>query len=173
MPHRAALLIVVLSSLAASAQSASDCQGLQAIVSELRQLRQALQTSNALVTRAQIALYRLQRENEALARAMQRVADARSNVAKAESGKNQKTLEMDEGRAASTHTDNAKAQQIFEEVELPKLKAELELLQKQEHQARAEKAEAEQQFRDEQNKLDGLNDLLDRYNAALEDVGRK
>ena len=30
-----------------------------------------------------------------------------------------------------------------------------------------------QQLRDEQIKLDGLNDMVDRYNNALEDVGRK
>jgi len=47
------------------------------------------------------------------------------------------------------------------------------MLQKQERHARTEEAEAEQQVRDEQVKLDGLNNLLDRYNTALEEVGRK
>lgn len=61
----------------------------------------------------------------------------------------------------------------FEEVVLPGLQSELEMLRRQEQQARAQEAEAEQQVRDEQLKLDGLNDLLDRYNKALEDVGRK
>ena len=103
---------------------------------------------------------------------MQRVIDARSNVAKAETGKNQKALEIQQGGAASNHSDSAQFRQMFEEVELPKLKAELELLQKQERQARGEEAEAEQQLRDEQTKLDGLNDLLDRYNNALEQIGR-
>ena len=79
---------------------------------------------------------RLQRANESLTRAMQRVSDARSNVAKAETGKNQKALEIQQYNAASNHSDNAQSRQMFEEVELPKLKAELELLQKQEQQAR-------------------------------------
>ena len=102
-------------------------------------------------------------------------SDARSNVTKAETGKNQKALELEiqQGTAALNHIDNAQARQMFEEVELPKLKFELALLQKQEQQARAEEAEAEQQLRDEQTKLDGLNDLLDRYNNALEEAGRK
>ena len=172
--HRSASLILILALASVPAfTQATECQSLQAIAAELRQLRHDLQTSNAMATRAQIALYRLQRENEALARAMQRVSDARSNLVKAETGKNQKALEIEQGRAASSHTDNPKSQQIFEEVELPRLKAELELLQKQERQARAEEAEAEQQLRDEQTKLDGLNDLLDRYNNALEEIGRK
>jgi len=73
----------------------------------------------------------------------------------------------------ANHIDAPNEQQNFEEVVLPRLKSELELLQKQEQQARAEQAEAEQQLRDEQIRLDGLNDLLDRYNNALEEVGRK
>ncbi len=47
------------------------------------------------------------------------------------------------------------------------------MLQKQEQSARAQEGEAEQQLRDEQMKLDGLNDLLDRYNNALAEVGGK
>ena len=65
------------------------------------------------------------------------------------------------------------AQRGFEDVVLPSLKSQLELLQKQEQQMRAEEAEAEQQLRDEQVKLDGLNDALDRYNNALEDASTK
>jgi hypothetical protein len=173
--HRSAslILILVLTSVPAFTQTATECQSLQAIAAELRQLRHDLQTSNAMATRAQIALYRLQRESEALARVMQRVSDARSNVAKAETSRNQKALEIEQGRAASNQSDNPQSQRAFEEVVLPRLKAELELLQKEERRARAEEAEAEQQLREEQTKLDGLNDLLDRYNNALEEVGRK
>lgn len=170
------LILLVSPSVAVSQTSSTDSQMaqlLQSLVTEVRQLRLNLQTSNAMAARAQVALYRLQRENEALARAMQRVSDARSNVTKAETGKNQKALEIQQGTAALNHIDNAQARQMFEEVELPKLKFELALLQKQEQQARAEEAEAEQQLRDEQTKLDGLNDLLDRYNNALEEAGRK
>lgn len=56
---------------------------------------------------------------------------------------------------------------------LPRLKTQLETLQKQTQQARGEQAEAEQQLRDEQAKLDELNALLDRYNTALEEVGQR
>ena len=55
----------------------------------------------------------------------------------------------------------------------PPAQVSLELPQKQEQQARAEEAEAEQRLRDEQIKLDGLNDLLDRYNNALANLGRQ
>jgi hypothetical protein len=126
-----------------------------------------------MAARAQVALYRLQRQDEAVTRAMQRVSDARSTVAKLETDKNNKALEIQQVRAATSHGDNPNDQQRFEEVTLPMLKSQLELLHKQEQQARAGEAEAEEQLSTEQVKLDGLNDLLDRYNNALEEVGRK
>ena len=174
--HRSASLILILFLIPAAALSQTaptDSQTLQALLAEIRQLRHDLQTSNAMAARAQVALYRLQRQDEAVRRAMQRVSDARSKVAKLETDKNNKALEIQQGRAATSHSDNPNAQQGFEEVVLPTLKSQLELLQKQEQQARAEEAEAEEQLRTEQVKLEGLNDLLDRYNNALEEVGRR
>lgn len=151
----------------------ADSQTLQAILAELRQLRHDLQTTSAMAARAQIALYRLQREDEAVARAMQRVSDARTRVTQFEEDKHRKAQDIEQDRAAVNRSDKPNAQQEFDEVVLPRLKAELELLQKLEQQARVEQTEAEQQLRDEQGKLDELNALLDRYNTALEEAGRK
>ena len=83
--HRSTPLIMtllVLSAVSAFSQTAtrSDSQTLQAILAELRQLRHDLQTTSAMAARAQIALYRLQREDEAVRHATQRVTDAKSRV---------------------------------------------------------------------------------------------
>jgi chromosome segregation ATPase len=163
-------LLLISAPSALSQTPPTDSQTLQAILAELRQLHHDLQASSAMAARAQIALYRLQRENEAVARAMQRVSDARSRVTQLEDARSHKAQDIEQDRAMANHSND---RQNFEEVVLPRLKSELELLQKQEQQARAEQAEAEQQLRDEQIRLDGLNDLLDRYNNALEEVGRK
>jgi chromosome segregation ATPase len=170
------LLITVLflfpSGRGAQAAS-SDSQTLQAILAELRQLRHDLQATSATTSRVQIALYRLERENEAVERAIGRVSDARSNVAKVETDKGNKLIEIEQGRNAASHSDDPNAERGFNEVALPSLKSQLELLQKREQRMRAEEAEAEQQLRDEQLKVDGLNDLLDRYNNSLEDATKK
>ncbi|SRR6266478_579572 len=166
-------LLLISAPSALSQTPPTDSQTLQAILAELRQLHHDLQASSAMAARAQIALYRLQRENEAVARAMQRVSDARSRVTQLEDARSHKAQDIEQDRAMANHSDAPNDRQNFEEVVLPRLKSELELLQKQEQQARAEQAEAEQQLRDEQIRLDGLNDLLDRYNNALEEVGRK
>ena len=174
--HRSACLILMFSIIPAAAlgQTApTDSQTLQAILSEIRQLRHDLQTSNAMAARAQVALYRLQREDEAVNHAIQGLNDARSKSERLETEKNNKALEIQQARDATSHSDNPNTQQNFEEVILPTLKSQLEVLQRQEQQAKAEEAESEQQLKDEQTRLAGLNDLLDRYSNALEEVGRK
>jgi len=167
------VLLLALAGSGAGQTAPTDSQTLQAILVELRQLRQELRTKSAMAARAQVALYRLQRQDEAVARARRQVDDIRSKVAKLETDKNNKALEIQQGKAATSRSPNPEAEQNFTEVVLPSLKSQLELLQKQEQQARAEEAEAELQLRDEQTKLDGLNDLLDRYDTALEEAGRK
>lgn len=175
--HRSTPLIMallVISAAPALSQTApSDSKTLQAILAELRQLRHDLQTTTGMAARAQIALYRLQREDEAVVRATQRVSDARSRVTELEDARNHKARDIEQDRAELNRSNAPNAQQEFEEVVLPRLKSELDLLQKQEQQARAEQAEAEQQLRDEQVKLEELNDLLNRYNNALEEMDRK
>src|SRR5258708_5915442 len=83
-----------------------------------------------MAARAQV--YRLQRQDEAVTRAMQRVSDARSKVAKLETDKSNKALEIQQVRAAMmSHSNTSNDQQGFEEVILPSLKSQLELLHKQ------------------------------------------
>lgn len=168
------VLILCMAPIAALTQTApTDSQTLQAILSELRQLRHELRATSAMTAKAQIALYRLQREDEVVARAMQRLNDARSKSARLETDKNNKVLEIEQARNAVGHNQDPDAQQRFDQVVLPTLKSQLELLQRQQQQAKAEEAVAEQQLQDEQDRLTELNDLLDRYNAALEAVGQK
>jgi flagellar biosynthesis chaperone FliJ len=107
-------------------------------------------------------------------RANQRLSDARTKLIQLEDARLHKEQDIEQNKAVASRSDTSpSAQQEFEEAVLPRLKSELELLQKQEQQARAEQAEAERHLRDEQMKLEELNDLLDRYNTALEQVGAK
>src|SRR5439155_22027285 len=130
--HRSACLILTFSIIPVAALGQTtprDSQTLEAILSEIRQLRHELQTSNAMAARAQIALYRLQREDEAVAHAMQRLDDARSKSERLESEKNNKALEIQQARKATSNGNNPDAQQHFEEVILSTVKSQLEVLQ--------------------------------------------
>lgn len=168
------LLVICTVSAVGQTTSHSDSQTLQSILAELHQLRHDLQTTSAMAARAQIALYRLQRQDEAVARASQRLSDARTKVIQLEDARHHKSQDIEQDKAVANRSDTSpNAQQEFEETVLPRLKSELELLQKQEQEAQAEQAQAEQHLRDEETKLEELNDLLNRYNIALEQVGAK
>lgn len=174
--HRSVCLILLFFTIpiAALGQTApKDCQALQGILSEVRQLRQELATSNATAMRAQIALYKLQRQDQAVAQAQQRLSDTKLRFADAESDRDKKAIEIQSARNAASHSQAPDAQTHFQEVVLPELESQLEMLQKQERNAKAEKEEAEHQLRDEKAKSHALNDLLDRYDTALAEVGRK
>src|SRR5437762_8115600 len=72
---------IVLFSVVASAQSTpTDSQNLRALLEEVRQLRRDLQTTTVASQRVQIALYRLQLQDVAVARATKLVDDARSRL---------------------------------------------------------------------------------------------
>jgi len=167
------ILFFLLQAVVLSQTKPTDSQTLEALLAEVRLLRHDLQASNAMIARAQIALYRLQRQDETLLHAQQRLSDARARVNQAAADKDQKNIQIQSAKSAAKQSEAPDAQRHFEEVVLPELQSELDLLRKQEQQARAQELEAEQQVRDEQAKLDELNNLLDRYNAALEDVGLK
>src|SRR5258708_20183543 len=61
--------------------AASDSQTLQALLTEVRELRQDLRTSLARVQSGQILLSRLQAQQVAVARASERLEEARSALA--------------------------------------------------------------------------------------------
>src|SRR5579864_7684987 len=106
--HSTSLLVILLlisASPAVSQTAPTEAQTLQSILSELRQLRHDLQTTSAMAARAQIALYRLQREDEAVARATQRVGDARSRVNQLAEDRNKKALDVEADTADANHSD--------------------------------------------------------------------
>lgn len=165
------LFLTALSPL--SSQTApTDSQTLQALLAELRQLRHDLRSTNAMAQRAQIALYRLQRQDEAVVRANQNLSDVRNKLANIVTERNELTRQMQQVEALMRNSANPDERSHSEEVLLPELKARLAYVSKTEQEAREQESEAMQRTHDEQIKLDALNDTLDRLNSALEERGR-
>src|SRR5260370_8216805 len=82
--RRAFFLTLVVFGIPATAfgqAAASDSQTLQALLTEVRELRQDLRTSLARVQSGQILLSRLQAQQVAVARASERLEEARSALA--------------------------------------------------------------------------------------------
>jgi hypothetical protein len=77
-PQLLALGLLLISSAAFGQTSSTDSQTLQALLAEMRQLRQELRITTVAAQRVQILLYRLQIQEGAVERAQRRVDDARS-----------------------------------------------------------------------------------------------
>ena len=85
--HRRSFLflgLALVASIALGQTPPAESETLRSLLSEVRQLRQALQTTTVTSQRIQITLYRLQVQVLAAAQATQRLDQARSKVAEAE-----------------------------------------------------------------------------------------
>jgi chromosome segregation ATPase len=154
--------------------SPSDSQTLQALLLEVRQLRQDLQTTTIAGQRAQILVYRLQGQEAAVARASQRLDEAREKLARIQDERKHvvadvKRLEDSNGDAANPATQRKE----IEEGVLPQLKTRLESLESQEQQLQGREIDADQQLRAEEVRLTDLRDQLDRLDKTLENASRR
>jgi chromosome segregation ATPase len=151
--------------LAASAQPQSnEPQVLQALLTEIRQLRQDLQATAATIQRMQIVMFRVQTESQLLSRASQRADEARTRCESVQQQRRFLTQEVAnlEARQQSPQTaDQTLAANIT------RLKANLEGMSMQEQQCQAREIEASAQLRDEQAKMTELQDQLDKLDKVL------
>ncbi len=72
--------ILAVSTVALSQSNQSDSQTLRSLLEEVRLLRQDLHTTTVAAQRVQIALYRLQLQDAAVARAARLVEEAHSKL---------------------------------------------------------------------------------------------
>ncbi len=105
-----------------------DSQTLQALLSEVRQLRQDLQTTTIAGQRAQILIYRLQGQEAAVARASQRLDEARDKLARIEEQRQQVVTAIKRTEGLISNTDNPPTQRKELEDSLAQFKTRLESL---------------------------------------------
>ena len=158
---------------AAGAQTASpDTQALQALVTEIRQLRQDLQATNIVTQRVQIVLYRLQIQTALVTRASSRLDDARSSLGNAQSELKRVSgfIPQLEEEVKSAQDP---AQRKTKEDNLAQTKFNIERIIADEQRMQSREIDAEAQYRAEQAKLVGLQDQLDRLDKLLDSLSRK
>lgn len=152
---------------AAFAQAAStDSQTLQALLDEVRQLRQDLKANAALGQRSQLLISRLQIQQSAVDKAAQRLDEARVKLAQVENeGKDISTMikyrENQQTNSANPAESAAHAQEIT------RLKAGLDKLPSLAQERQAAVTTSEDQLRTEQAKLAAIQDELDQIDKAL------
>jgi DNA repair exonuclease SbcCD ATPase subunit len=145
--------------------ASSDSQSLQALLTEVREFRQELRISLARMQSAQIFLSRLQTQQAAVTRASERLNDARSKLADAQT--HQKDVRNNLKRfedALSDEQNPAQQKELRDRINISK--AELENSTYVE-QCQAAEIDAEQQLRAEQDKLNVLETQLDELVRKL------
>lgn len=169
--NRAGICFVagVLGAAAAAAESPGmDSQ----MLAEVRQLRVDLQTAAATIQRVQIVMFRLQVQGAALEGARQRMENARANCSLAPIQRQNMESQIERTEASRRSSQNPVEQKSAENL-LAQLRSEIELLAKQEQECQAPRAEAEAEFRNEDAKMNELQDQLERLDKTLAGYGRK
>jgi len=174
--HRSCLLILGLLFISAPVfglSTSTDSQTLQALLAEVRHLRHELQTTTIAAQRAQILLHRLQGQEAAVARASQRLDDARAAFAETQSSRTKLTSDIKQHEDFVSHTENPPADRTQIEDLIPQLKAKLASLENEEQQRQTREMEAEDQLRAERAKLSELQERLDLLEKVLESSGQQ
>ena len=140
---------------------------LEAVLSEIRLLRQDLQTAAAATRKAQIVIYRLHLQAEVLERATERLENTKSEIAQLESQENSLTEQIKQLEEMKDRPENEQRRKQFED-HLTNTKANLEAVGPREQELQAKKLQLEADLRAEQARWDRLQDELDRLENSLE-----
>jgi hypothetical protein len=132
---RSAFLIPLVTVAAAFAQTpvpapSQDTQLTQALLTELRQLRQDLQTTAATIQRVQLVMFRMQTAAQSLSRATQRLDDARNRCSYIQPQRKMLTSQIEQAenrqRSAPSPPDPRVADPLAQDV--ARLKNNMEML---------------------------------------------
>jgi DNA replication protein DnaD len=168
------LILAVLGIPAATFGQAasSDSQTLQALLTEVRELRRDLRTSLATVQNTQILLSRLQTQQEAVTRASERLRDARARLAD-EQGHQKHISSVNKRFEDALSAEGSPSTQKELRDAINHNKSELEDSTNEEQQRQATEIEAEQQVRSEQDKLTMIETRLDELARNLGNPGEQ
>lgn len=161
-------VLVITGVPAISQNTSSDSQTLRDILTEVREMRHDLQKTTVAGQRVQIALYRLQVQDAAVARASKIAEDAHLKLHQTSSDRKQIALFIEHEQSlmeSGGPVDNKRKEQVAA------FKAELEQLTKQEPELQAQANDADAQLAREQSKLESLRTLLDELDVTLQNTG--
>jgi hypothetical protein len=165
-PALLALSLLLFSSPTPGQATPAESPTLQALLAEIRQLRQDLQTSAIAARRAQILIYRLHVQEATAAHASQRLDEAKLSIEQLRARRKYQEIQIKQYESMKDRAENAAQRQQFEDA-VTELKAQMEASEPEEQEAHVRETELEQQSRIEQAKLGQLQDELDRLDQAV------
>lgn len=138
----------------------SDSRTLEALLSEVRTLRQDLRVSLNRTQAMQILLVRFQMQETAVARASERTNEARQKLLDTHVHQKELTADLKRVQDSLDSAQNPQQQADFQD-RLKQIKSGIEITGNIAQQQQAEETQAEQHLRDEQDKLGALEGQLD------------
>ena len=154
------IALLATSACALGQTVSSDTQTLQALLSEVRALRQELRASLNRTQSMQLLLVRFQVQEGAVTKASDRLNESRQKVF--DIHLHQKELEI-EAKRLEDRLSNAETPQQQADLQegIKRAKSELEVAANVAQQQQTTEIQAEQQLRDEQDKLGTIENQLD------------
>jgi chromosome segregation ATPase len=159
---------LVVSTPALGQTNSKDSQTLQALLIELRQLRQEFEATALVTHKMQILLYRLQIQSTTVAQLSRSVEDAHADVNQMEVERTRLAADIKQHEEFISNTANASGDRKAVEDALPGLKEKLLSLDSQLQQAQEKESAAQEQLRSQQAKLERLESDFDRLEKSFE-----
>jgi chromosome segregation ATPase len=162
------LVLLVVSTPALGQTNSRDSQTLQALLTEVRQLRQDFEATALVTHKLQILLYRLQAQNTTVARLSRSIDDAHAEVNQLKNERDKLAADIKQQEDFVGSNLNASGDRKAVEDALPGLKEKLASLDDQLQQAQKEESTAQEQLRSQQAKLERLEADFDRLERNFE-----
>jgi hypothetical protein len=166
-PATVVATFLLLCPTAFSQKSESDPQTMQAMLSEIRQLRHDLQTAAIAGRRAQIVIYRLHEETVAVERASEKLENTKNELAQIQMQREYLAAQLKTFEEYRDRAENEQQRKRWDDSAI-QLKQQLDAgMMMPEQQLRAKELEQEADLRAEQAKLERLEDELNQLDRDL------
>jgi hypothetical protein len=160
-PTLLAFSLLLISSTGVDQSTSTESQTLQSLLIEIRQLRQDVQTAAFAARKAQVLIFRLHQQEGALARASERLEEAKRQRGQTEGQRKYYELQIKRCEGMRDRSADATQRKQLEDAILD-LKAQMETSLSEEQEAQAKESQLTEELRIEQTKLDQLEDELER-----------
>jgi chromosome segregation ATPase len=161
-----------MSAYALGQAASTDTQTLQALLSEVRALRQDLRVSLNRTQAMQILLARFQIQEGAITRASDRLNEARQKLLDTHVHQKELTLEVKRLEDALNAAENSEQRAALED-RIKHVKSDLEIVGNIAQQQQTTEIQAEQHLREEQDKLNALETPVDELIGTVSNSNEK
>ena len=162
------LVLLVVSTPALGQTNSKDSPTLQALLTEVRQLRQDLEATALVTHKLQILLYRLQTQNTTVTRLSRSVDDAHSEVNQLKNERDKLAADIKQAEDFVSSNLNASGDRKSVEDALPGLKEKLLSLDNQLQEVQEKESAAQEQLRSQEAKLERMEADFDRLEKSFE-----